>query len=237
MVSMLTNRKSTLLVCILLLQLSTFITLTTSRSCSQQSDCGGSDIRYRPCIDDKCSSCEVDNDCTNAHDDVCNNNGFCSLAGFFDPFSVTDFLATLVILLGAMIAAGGGLGGGGIFIPVYILILGMSTASAAALSQATIFGGSIVNLIMNFREQHPMRGHRPLPDLYTILIFEPMLLGGTIIGVIFNVILPEPLTLACLVVTVMFHILYNYFNLYSFCFVLFFSFKFFLFFVFAVFWC
>merc|ERR1712154_75497 len=67
-----------------------------------------------------------------------------------------------------------------------------------ALSQATIFGGSIVNLIMNLKKFHPTRSHRPLTDFSTLLIFEPMLLVGTIIGVLLNVMFPDILILILL---------------------------------------
>eukprot|EP01083_Nonionella_stella_P288074 980491_1 len=121
--------------------------------------------------------------------------------GIFTDQIGNDIGAMFSILIGAMIAAGGGLGGGGVFVPIYILILGYPPKFAAALSQATIFGGSIVNLIMNFRESHPNknRSHRPLTDFNTILILEPMLLGGTVIGVLLNEILPDPIILVCLI--------------------------------------
>merc|ERR1712154_3128 len=67
-----------------------------------------------------------------------------------------------------------------------------------ALSQATIFGGSIVNLIMNLKKFRPTRSHRPLTDFSTLLIFEPMLLVGTIIGVLLNVMFPDILILILL---------------------------------------
>ena len=133
--------------------------------------------------------------------------GFCTLRPLFKHFNGFDVLCGFSVLIGAIIAAGGGLGGGGVFVPLYVLLLGFETKAAAALSQATIFGGSIVNLIMNLREYHPLRKHRPLPDTQTILIFEPMLLIGTIIGVILNVLFPDPLILVLLVVTVMEYII------------------------------
>jgi len=103
----------------------------------------------------------------------------------------SDIEAGVAIFVGAMIAAGGGLGGGGVFVPIYILIQGLPPKFAAALSQATIFGGSIVNFIMNLQKTHPTRSHRPLTDFATLLMFEPMLLAGTIIGVLLNVICPD----------------------------------------------
>eukprot|EP01084_Bolivina_argentea_P004597 8741_1 len=119
----------------------------------------------------------------------------------FSPFTVYDGLCTFSVLVGSMIAAGGGLGGGGVFVPIYILILSFGTKNAAALSQATILGGSIVNLIMNMRARHPLRPHRPLTDFPTLLVFEPMLLVGTVLGVLLNVIFPSMLILILLILT------------------------------------
>merc|ERR1711902_259903 len=79
-----------------------------------------------------------------------------------------------------------------------------STKHAAALSQATILGGSIVNLIMNFRASHPKRPHRPLTDFPTLLVFEPMLLVGTVLGVLLNIIFPSMLILILLIVTLVY---------------------------------
>jgi len=118
--------------------------------------------------------------------------------GIFTEQLGNDVAAMCLILIGAMIAAGGGLGGGGVFVPIYILILNYPPKFAAALSQATIFGGSIVNLIMNLKKHHPIRYHRPLTDFSTLLIFEPMLLVGTILGVLFNVMFPDILILILL---------------------------------------
>ena len=55
----------------------------------------------------------------------------------FEPFTLYDCFCTFAILAGSMIAAGGGLGGGGVFVPMYILILSFSTKKATALSQAS----------------------------------------------------------------------------------------------------
>eukprot|EP01083_Nonionella_stella_P162806 534870_1 len=118
--------------------------------------------------------------------------------GIFTDQVGNDIGAMFAILIGAMIAAGGGLGGGGVFVPIYILILGYPTKFAESLSQDSIFCGYIVNLIMNLKKSHPTRKHRPLTDFSTLLIFEPMLLVGTIIGVFLNVIFPDILILILL---------------------------------------
>merc|ERR550525_2234034 len=108
----------------------------------------------------------------------------------FDNFDVYDACCTVAILVGSAIAAGGGLGGGGVFVPIYILIISLSTKKAAALSQATILGGSFVNLWANWTQTHPERKHRPIIDFPTLLVFEPMLLVGSTLGVMLNTIFP-----------------------------------------------
>ena len=194
----------------LLVLLSCLCFSATAQSCKDGNECSGSDIRYEACVNDRCGKCSQDSDCDRSSGDVC-NDGFCGISGLFDPFDGWAALCTFTILLGAMIAAGGGLGGGGIFIPTYVLILSLGAGSAAALSQATIFGGSIVNLIMNFKENSFSSDEKQKHSTQQIdnqikkskkQDHQPMLLGGTIIGVIFNVILPQPITLACLVITV-----------------------------------
>ena len=58
--------------------------------------------------------------------------------GFFENFSIYDICATVAILIGSIVAAGGGLGGGGIFVPVFILIIGLATKSPTPLSQVLL---------------------------------------------------------------------------------------------------
>jgi len=122
----------------------------------------------------------------------------------FDDFDLYDGLCTLAILIGSMIAAGGGLGGGGVFVPIYILIISMTTKKAAALSQATILGGSFINLWNNWPQRHPERKHRPIIDFPILLVFEPMLLVGSTLGVMLNTIFPDMLILILLVVTLVY---------------------------------
>eukprot|EP01084_Bolivina_argentea_P168979 292950_1 len=124
----------------------------------------------------------------------------------FSDFTGNDIATIICIFIGAMAATGGGLGGGGIFVPVYILILQLTTTGAAALSQATIFGGAVVNLIMNLQQNNPERLHRPLIYFSIILIFEPLLLVGTTIGVILNAMFPGILILILLILVLAFGI-------------------------------
>lgn len=83
-------------------------------------------------------------------------------------------IATFILgALGLMIAAAGGIGGGGILVPIYILVLNFSPKYAVPLSNITIFGGAITNTFLNMKKRHPM-ADRPLVDWDLILVMEPL---------------------------------------------------------------
>lgn len=55
----------------------------------------------------------------------------------------------------AGIATACGVGGGGIYVPVGILLLRFPPKSSSGLSQASIFGAALGGIIVNFRKNHP----------------------------------------------------------------------------------
>ena len=93
-------------------------------------------------------------------------------------------------MLGLMIAAGGGIGGGGMLVPIYVLVLGFTPKFAIPLSNITVFGGAVTNYCMNLSKRHP-DADRPLVDWDLILIMEPLTILGAVIGSYLNKLLPE----------------------------------------------
>lgn len=113
----------------------------------------------------------------------------------------TMVLVTMVVT----ISAAGGIGGGGVLVPVLMLTEQMGPHGAIPLSKLTIFGNAVCQLMLNWRKAHPMRSTRPLIDYDTTLMLEPPTLLGTVIGVILNRMTPKwliaLLLLAFLIVT------------------------------------
>eukprot|EP00559_Dactyliosolen_fragilissimus_P008768 CAMPEP_0184855546 /NCGR_PEP_ID=MMETSP0580-20130426/762_1 /TAXON_ID=1118495 /ORGANISM="Dactyliosolen fragilissimus" /LENGTH=620 /DNA_ID=CAMNT_0027350087 /DNA_START=74 /DNA_END=1937 /DNA_ORIENTATION=+ len=66
-----------------------------------------------------------------------------------------DILGTFVWFFAAGIATACGVGGGGIYVPLGIILLRFSSKPASGLSQASIFGASLGGLILNIRNKHP----------------------------------------------------------------------------------
>ena len=62
------------------------------------------------------------------------------------PLDGSDIAALFLVFVSTALAAGGGIGGGGLLVPIYILVNSFETSQATALSLATISGGSIANL-------------------------------------------------------------------------------------------
>jgi uncharacterized membrane protein YfcA len=118
----------------------------------------------------------------------------------FAPFTRQDWIGSLLAFVVCALAAGGGIGGGGVLVPVFIAFVGFSPRDAIPLSKATIFGGAIANIILNYRKRHPL-ADRPLIDYNASLVLEPMTLAGTLFGVYLNKVLPPSVTLLVLLLT------------------------------------
>ena len=114
------------------------------------------------------------------------------------PLDNTDKVGFFFATIGLMIAAGGGIGGGGVLVPIYILIMRFSPKHAIPLSNITVFGGACANTILNVRKRHPL-ADRPLVDWDLILVMEPLTIAGALIGAFLNKLLPEAILVVSLV--------------------------------------
>ncbi|KAK2998660.1 hypothetical protein RJ639_023535 [Escallonia herrerae] len=104
-------------------------------------------------------------------------------------FSWRIVLATVIGFLGSAFGTVGGVGGGGIFVPMLTLIVGFDTKSAAALSKCMIMGASSSSVWYNLRVPHPCR-EVPILDYDLALLFQPMLMLGITLGVSLSVVFP-----------------------------------------------
>jgi len=105
-------------------------------------------------------------------------------------FKWRTLAAAGVAAFGITIAAAGGIGGGGILVPILILVLELSPKHAIALSNLTILGGAIANTILNSRKQHPTLD-RTLIDWDIIVMMEPLTIFGAVFGSLLSKVLPS----------------------------------------------
>ena len=95
------------------------------------------------------------------------------------PLNDSDIIGSLFVILGLMMAASGGIGGGGILVPLLIIIFEFNPKHAVPLSNFTILGSSVTNILMNLSKRHP-NADRPLIDWDMILVMEPLTMAGAV---------------------------------------------------------
>lgn len=92
--------------------------------------------------------------------------------------------------IAAMLSSAGGVGGGGLYVPIFNLLLGFSSKTSAALSSCMILGGTLVNLVW-YSFQRRADGLGPLIDYQVSLLCLPNVLLGITAGVMCNVASPS----------------------------------------------
>ncbi|RHY31701.1 hypothetical protein DYB32_003240 [Aphanomyces invadans] len=197
-------------------------------TCSTRSDCGqipslgcrdrfgrrgavdaiyadGGDIRS------KCAVCVSDNDCGGdsftTYRCVNRQGGVppvCLNKNVFSPFTGADILAAFLAALSTALGAACGLGGGGLLVPLFIVVVGLTPKFAIPLSKATILGGAAATYWSNYGSKHPYASRRPIVDYALAGLMEPPTLIGTIVGVMANGVFPSWLILALLILLLAF---------------------------------
>lgn len=115
------------------------------------------------------------------------------------PITATDVFGLMLAAMGATLAAGGGIGGGGIFVPVYIVVMQLPPRMAIPLSAVTVMGGAMASTFVNFQRRHPM-ADRPIIDWDIMLVMQPLILMGALVGTLVHRILSEQILVVMLVV-------------------------------------
>ncbi|KAE8695173.1 DECREASED DNA METHYLATION 1 family protein [Hibiscus syriacus] len=108
-------------------------------------------------------------------------------------------LGTIVGFLGAALGSVGGVGGGGIFVPMLSLIIGFDPKSSTAISKCMIMGAAGSTVYYNLRLRHPTL-EMPLIDYDLALLFQPMLMLGISIGVVLNVMFADWMVTVLLII-------------------------------------
>ncbi|KAF8405213.1 hypothetical protein HHK36_010113 [Tetracentron sinense] len=108
-------------------------------------------------------------------------------------------LGSIIGFFGAALGSIGGVGGGGIFVPMLTLIIGFDPKSSTAISKCMIMGAAGSTVYYNLRLRHPTLD-LPIIDYDLALLFQPMLMLGISIGVAFNVIFADWMVTSLLII-------------------------------------
>ncbi|KAF2320418.1 hypothetical protein GH714_027455 [Hevea brasiliensis] len=99
-------------------------------------------------------------------------------------------IGTIIGFFGAAFGSVGGVGGGGIFVPMLTMIIGFDPKSATAISKCMIMGAAASSVYYNLKLRHPTLDLL-IVDYDLVLLIQPVLLLGISIGVTLNVIFPD----------------------------------------------
>mmetsp|Transcript_70000 Transcript_70000/g.216436 ORF Transcript_70000/g.216436 Transcript_70000/m.216436 type:complete len:496 (-) Transcript_70000:20-1507(-) len=94
----------------------------------------------------------------------------------------------VVLVLAGLLCSAGGIGGGGIYVSVLMVVGKLTPRDAVPLSKAVVFSGSIASLVLNLgRSMSGKSGQsRPLIDYSICRLVVPSALLGTLFGVVIN---------------------------------------------------
>lgn len=105
--------------------------------------------------------------------------------------STSTVVAAVLSFVAASISSAGGIGGGGLFIPILTLVGSLDLKTASSFSAFMVTGGSVANVMFNLGAQSAMFGGKSLIDYDITLLSEPFMLLGVSVGVVCNLVLPE----------------------------------------------
>lgn len=100
----------------------------------------------------------------------------------------------------------GGIGGGGLIIPVLMALFGFGPQNAVALSNSTIFvAASIRYFMFSIHEKNPHDPQKTLIDYTLASVMMPIVLAGSYLGALANILFPEAI-LAILICTLLIYV-------------------------------
>lgn len=116
------------------------------------------------------------------------------------PFTKEKIFGVLLIIIVSALANAGGIGGGAIIIPIYTFIFNFTVGDSIPLSKATILSGALVNLILSYNNRL-IGDKNKLAINYKLAGFiVPLILGGTMLGILFTKFLPSVLIFSVLII-------------------------------------
>ncbi|CAI9772342.1 unnamed protein product [Fraxinus pennsylvanica] len=114
-------------------------------------------------------------------------------------FGWKTIVGSIIGFCGAAFGSVGGVGGGGIFVPMLTLIIGFDPKSATAISKCMIMGAAASTVYYNLKLRHPTLD-MPIIDYDLAVLVQPMLMLGISIGVAFNVIFADWMVTVLLII-------------------------------------
>lgn len=121
-----------------------------------------------------------------------------SMNTFMITNPITDVILMISVFATSIITTIGGVGGGGLLIPLYMLIGGFTMEIAIPLTIFTILGDTAVRVAFLYNKVHPLHPKRSLIYFTPILLITLFDANSSFIGVILSNISPQLITISTL---------------------------------------
>eukprot|EP00413_Alexandrium_margalefii_P025891 CAMPEP_0204564888 /NCGR_PEP_ID=MMETSP0661-20131031/35154_1 /ASSEMBLY_ACC=CAM_ASM_000606 /TAXON_ID=109239 /ORGANISM="Alexandrium margalefi, Strain AMGDE01CS-322" /LENGTH=466 /DNA_ID=CAMNT_0051572579 /DNA_START=233 /DNA_END=1631 /DNA_ORIENTATION=- len=106
------------------------------------------------------------------------------------PMLPQDLESLLAIFAIAFLAGAPGIGGGGINVPILMMLARFDIKEAVPLSHIAVMGNTLAQMIFNLRLVHPSCPTRPLVHFEAAALIMPAMLGGNSLGVVVGHVFP-----------------------------------------------
>jgi uncharacterized membrane protein YfcA len=94
-----------------------------------------------------------------------------------------EILGVAAVFLMNMLSVAGGIGGGGIMIPFFMIFFGLPIRESVPLANAFGLISAVTRFVYNFGKKHPYRPWRKIIDYEIVTLTMPMVYFGSLIGV------------------------------------------------------
>lgn len=116
------------------------------------------------------------------------------------PLHYIDIILTFAVIIFSMLASIAGIGGGGILIPIFILIGNFETKYSLPLSVITIAGNSLGRMLLLIRKRNLENPNKYMIDYKSIFMIVPFDANASFIGFILNEISPDWLVMVTIII-------------------------------------
>lgn len=136
-------------------------------------------------------ACTSDVECTTSLSSAyfC-TEGFCEHKKFSFK-NVGDVFGLILVVIISSLAVTIGIGGGTLFVPCYMFVMNYTVGHSTPLSKASILTAAVINILMIFYKRHPYNQNAFVLDYKIATFTVPLILAGTMIGVLFTKLLPS----------------------------------------------
>jgi len=102
---------------------------------------------------------------------------------------ISEFFGLFILSALVGMANVGGIGGGGMTVPLVAICWGFSTKESIAISGFTIFFGSVLRFFYGLNKKHPQKKATNI-DYGIVIVMLPLVIVGSSTGVLINLTAP-----------------------------------------------